>query len=78
MTEQQVGQLLDTLGVTVELDEGDMPTDAHVLLKVIKADGTVSLVKAVSESLDWIASLGMLTAALQIENDGYSNLRDED
>jgi hypothetical protein len=78
MAEQKVGQLLDTLGVTIKLDDGDMPTDAHVLLKVVKADGTVSMVKAVSESLDWIASLGMLTAALQIENDGYVNAREDD
>jgi hypothetical protein len=75
---QKIGQLLDSLGVTIELDEGDMPVDAHVLLKVIKADGTVSLVKGVSESLDWISCLGMLTAALHIENNGYVDARDEE
>ncbi|MFE3031568.1 hypothetical protein ACFXKY_07955 [Streptomyces canus] len=78
MTEQKIGQLLDSLGVTVDLDEGDMPTDAHVILKVVKADGAVSLVKAASESLDWITTLGMLTAALKIENDGYVNSRDDE
>lgn len=73
MAEQKIGQLLDSLGLTVRLDDGDMPTDAHVLLKVIKADGTVSLVKGVSESLDWVTTLGMLTAAVEIENGGYVN-----
>ena len=78
MAENQIGQLLDSLGVTAELDEGDMPVDAHVLLRVVKADGTTSLVKAVSESLDWITLLGMLTAALKIENDGYVDAREDD
>ncbi|MFD8771463.1 hypothetical protein [Streptomyces sp. NPDC059916] len=75
---QKIGQLLDSLGVTVDLDEGDMPVDAHVLIKVVKADGQVSLVKGVSESLDWISSLGMLTAALHIENNGYADARDKE
>jgi hypothetical protein len=77
MADQTVGQLLDALGVTVNLDEGDMPVDAHVMLKIIKADGTVSLVKGVSESLDWISALGMLTAALEIENSGYVSSADD-
>ncbi|MFJ2110638.1 hypothetical protein ACIOEX_01695 [Streptomyces sp. NPDC087850] len=78
MADQQIGQLLDSLGVTVDLDDGDMPVDAHVLLKVVKADGSVALVKGASESLDWITALGMLTAALNIENGGYINALDEE
>jgi hypothetical protein len=78
MPDQKIGQLLDALGVTVDLDEGDMPTDAHVILKIVKADGVVSLVKAASESLDWITTLGMLTAALEIENGGYVSSRDDE
>lgn len=78
MADQKIGQLLDALGVTVDLDEGDLPTDAHVILKIVKADGTVSLVKAASESLDWVTTLGMLTAALEIENGGYVNSANDD
>lgn len=78
MAEQKIGQLLDALGVTVDLDEGDMVVDAHVLLKLVKDDGTVSLVKAVSETLDWITLVGMLTAALHVENNGYANSRDDE
>lgn len=78
MADQKIGTLLDALGVTLDLDEGDMPVDAHVLVKVVKADGSVSLVKGASESLDWITVLGMLTAALHIENSGYINARDEE
>ncbi|MGX1220306.1 hypothetical protein [Streptomyces ambofaciens] len=78
MADRRIGQLLYSLGVTLDINEGDMPVDAHVLVKVVKADGSVSLVKGASESLDWITALGMLTAALNIENGGYTNARDEE
>ncbi|MGW4728867.1 hypothetical protein ACWEQC_06750 [Streptomyces shenzhenensis] len=73
MAGQKIGQLIDTLGVEADFDEGDLPTDAYVLLKVVKADGTVSLTTARSEGLDWITRLGMVTAAQQIENSGYTD-----
>jgi len=77
MTGQKIGQLLDSLGITADLDENDLPTDALVLLKVVKDDGSVGLVKAHSESLDWISSLGMLTAAVEVENNGYRNASED-
>ncbi|MFE2973373.1 hypothetical protein [Streptomyces sp. NPDC059258] len=78
MADQQIGQLLDTLGVTADLDDGDLPVVALVLIKIVKPDGAISFIKATSESLDWITSLGMLSAALHIENSGYVNVADED
>ncbi|MFF9279529.1 hypothetical protein [Streptomyces griseosporeus] len=78
MALQTIGQLIDTLGVEADLDEGDMPTDAFVILKIVKADGTVSLVNARSEGLDWITRLGMVTAAQAIENSGYAEASTDD
>lgn len=69
--------MLDAIGLTADIDEGDMPVDAIVVLKVIKADGSVSLVKGRSEAVDWITALGMVTAAQAVENSGYA-LADED
>lgn len=77
MADQKIGQLLDSLGTTADLAEGDLPTDAVVLLRVVKAEGGVALIKANSESLDWITCLGMLTAALEIENNGYQSASDD-
>jgi hypothetical protein len=73
-----IGQLLDSLGTRAPLGDGDLPTDALVLLKVIKSNGDVALLKARSESLDWISGLGMLTAAQEIENNGYVDEDDEE
>lgn len=78
MADQQIGQLLDTLGVTADLDDGDLVTDAHIVLKVVKANGDTSLIKATSEALDWVTSIGMLTAVLAIENGRYVNIAEDD
>ncbi|MBU5946795.1 hypothetical protein ACWEV9_19285 [Streptomyces albogriseolus] len=78
MASQKIGQLIDNLGVEADLDDGDMVTDALVLTKVIKADGTVTLATARSEALDWITRLGMLTAAQAIENSGYTDSPTDD
>ncbi|SES03503.1 hypothetical protein [Streptomyces qinglanensis] len=77
MAEQHIGQMLDAIGLVADLDEGDMAMDAIVILKVIKADGSVHLVKGRSDAVDWITALGMVTAAQAVENSGYS-LADED
>ncbi|MFF8299577.1 hypothetical protein ACF07M_30015 [Streptomyces globisporus] len=78
MPDQQIGQLLDTLGVTADLDDGDWATDAFIILKVSKADGGTTLIKATSEALDWVTSIGMLTAVLAIENGRYVNIAEDD
>ncbi|RAJ70298.1 hypothetical protein K378_01463 [Streptomyces sp. Amel2xB2] len=78
MTAQSVGQLLDSLGATLDLDEGDMVTDVMVMAKVIKADGDVSLVKGTSESLDWISAVGMLSASLEIEHGRYRRVEEDE
>jgi len=77
VAEQQIGQMLDAIGLTADIDEGDMAMDAIVILKVIKADGSVHLVKGRSDAVDWVTALGMVTAAQAVENSGYS-LADED
>ncbi|MFE9684168.1 hypothetical protein [Streptomyces sp. NPDC006285] len=71
MSEQKIGQLLDSLGVEADIEEGDLVAAAFVILKVIKTDGTVSLANARSEGLDWITRLGMVTATAAIENTGF-------
>lgn len=64
---ESIGNLLDSLGVTHSPDEGEMTTDAVVLLKVVDMDGNVSMRLAWSEGMSWIERLGMLTAADHIE-----------
>lgn len=66
MADQRIGQLLDTLGVTADLDDGDMVTDALVILKVVGQDGEVPIVIAASETLDGITQKGLLQGAAEV------------
>jgi hypothetical protein len=71
VTEQKLGDILDGLGVTLDLGEEDIVTSAVVLCKVVKADGTVTLGYAQSDGMCWIEGVGMLTAGSDIARQGY-------
>lgn len=76
--ETKIGQLVDSLGVVVDLDESDMVTDAIVILKVIEEDGSVNIVRGSSESLDWISAIGMMTVINTMTNSGYGRSEEEE
>lgn len=66
MTEHPIGPILDGLGTTIDLDEGDLVASAFVIAKVVEPNGEVSLAIASSEGLSWIEQNGLLTSAQQI------------
>ncbi|MCX4911806.1 hypothetical protein [Streptomyces sp. NBC_00878] len=68
MTEQPMGPILDGLGNTLEMDEGDLVSSALVIAKVVDKDGEVSLALSCSEGLSWIDQNGLITSAQQIVN----------
>lgn len=72
MTEQKIGDILDGLGVKLDLDEQDIVPSALVLCKVVKADGTVELGVAQSDGMCWIEGVGMITAGSDIVRQGYA------
>jgi hypothetical protein len=71
MSERTVGALLDTFGVTLDLDDGQQVTEVVVLGKVADFEHSeTALVMGASEGLDWIAQRGLISAAQHIlDND---------
>lgn len=63
--EQKIGEVLDGLGITLDLDDGDLVASALVLAKVVGEDGQVSLFVGESEGLSWLEQIGLVTAAQQ-------------
>jgi hypothetical protein len=60
---QPLGPIVDDLGVTLHLDPDDRVTDILVIAKTADlATGKVGLSMS-SNDLDWIAKMGLLTAA---------------
>lgn len=68
MAERKVGDILDGLGVVVDLDDGDLVASSVVLLKVITADGGVTLAIASNEGCTWLEQLGIVVSAASIVN----------
>lgn len=65
------GQLLDSLGVTLDLGDGDIVPDAIVVAKVVEADGSVKVAIGSSEATTWLDELGLVTAASDIVRQPY-------
>jgi len=76
MTMQPVGDLLDSLGVTLHLNDGDMVPDVVVVAKVVDEHGEVSVGIGISESMSWVDQLGLLTAAADIARRDYTQRDD--
>jgi hypothetical protein len=65
-TGRPAGPILDELGVTLDLADDDRITEVLVIAKSTNlANGDVALTISVND-LDWIAQLGLLSAASQI------------
>lgn len=62
-----IGNVIDALGVTATLDDGELVAGALVLLKIIETDGSTRLSCAYSDGLGWIERAGMLRIAEVLE-----------
>lgn len=77
MEKRKIGDLIDSFGVLVRTDDGDMITDVVVIAKVVQADGSVAVAVASGETTSWLDQLGLIGAAMQIERSNPI-MRDED
>lgn len=68
MAEQPIGPILDGLGVTIDLDDGELVENVLVLAKTVDESGGVALTVANSVGMSWIEQLGLLAAAQQVLN----------
>lgn len=75
---EPVGDLIDSLGVTHSPEDGELVSDAIVLLKVHDPDGTVGLRFLRSDGLSWIEAIGILRVAEKTELDDLGRADDRD
>lgn len=78
MTAQPAAPILDGLGVTLDLDDGDLVANAIVLAKVVGSDGQVGLVISDDTTTTWLDQLALVTAAQDILRSGQFTERDDD
>lgn len=51
---RKIGETLDSLGITADLEEGDMIVTAVVLLRVVDKDGDAGFVMTRDEAATWM------------------------
>jgi hypothetical protein len=78
MAEKKIGELLDSLNTTLELDDGDMVTDVVIIAKIVLPDGAVSLGIGQSETTTWLDQLGLVHGAIGVIRQGRFTQGDDD
>lgn len=77
MADRQIGQLLDSLNVTADLDDGDLVTDALVILKILQPDGSIAMSIGSTDTRDWVNQTGLLRAAVDYSESHYRRSDDD-
>ena len=74
-----IGDILDQLGVTADLDDGDLVSSAVVVLAIlIEGDQAPRLTIATSEGIGWIQQAGLLRLAERITSEPPDLSGDDD
>ncbi|MFF6931495.1 hypothetical protein [Streptomyces californicus] len=76
--EQKIGDILDGLGVALDMDDGDLIASALVIAKVIDADGDAHLAMMTSDGLSWIEQNGLLASAQQVVSQRHVDRKGDD
>lgn len=63
---EPAGPIVDGLGVTFDLDDGDLVASVVVLAKVLCEDGSTSLLLGSSDGSTWLDHLALITAAADL------------
>lgn len=62
----KVGQIVDNLGLELDIDDEDMVTDVVVLAKCVADDGTVAFVMGASNERDYLIQRGLLGEGIAV------------
>jgi cobalamin biosynthesis protein CbiD len=62
---------LAQIGIELDLDDGDLVSDAVLIAKVHKPDGGVRVIMRASEGTDWVTQRGLIAVANDVDSGGY-------
>ena len=69
--EPTLGEIIDRLGVSVGLNEGDIITDAVVLVKILDKNGKPSMATVWNEGIGVFERTGLLRIAMIGDENGF-------
>jgi hypothetical protein len=72
-----VSDVLDQLGLTLDIEDGEMISDAVLVMKVHRTNGEVYVATRCTEGTDWVTARGLVAVAEDIDSSGYHDAKDE-
>lgn len=63
MAERDLAEILSGRNATLEMEDGDMVTDAVVLCRISGANGETRIGMSITEGTSWLDQFGMVKAA---------------
>lgn len=79
---QSLGPVVDSLGISADLEEHESLTDVLIIGRITKFDGDASeqtrLLVCHNPGLDWISQMGLIAAASQAVNFGIGPASEEE
>lgn len=66
MSDQKIGEIMDGLGISIDLDNGDIVSDALVITKCVDKNGEVSVGIWKAEASTWFDQMALLHAASEV------------
>lgn len=80
MTDRTAGEVLDPLGVMLDVDDDQQVTECVVIARCVSfgEDNRTALIVASSPGLDWISQGGLLSAADRVLRSDELHRGDED
>lgn len=74
----QLAEILKTLDIDLELDDGAIVTDAIVVCKVQRLDGKTTVAHGMTEGTDWITAVGLSEVQREMATSHLRNYDGED
>lgn len=75
---QNIGQLLDSLGLQASIDDGDLISGAIVILEMVDSDGDTTLQVVEDDGISWVRKIGMLKVALDTSMADVTQMHSDD
>lgn len=64
--DQPAGPIVDGLGITLDIEEDALVSDAVLIAKIVTSDGSTQVAISDSTAMDWLTQYGLIKAAERI------------
>lgn len=72
-----MSDVLTQLGLAIEVADGDLISDAVLVMKVHRPSGEVYVSTRSTDGTDWVTTRALVAVAADVNSGGYSDARED-